>query len=372
MADNHSASRHRGLPSDIPWTPRFKSDFTIHTSSPRSRSHQPYKVTGMSEKNLKLCTTAETAAKSNACKPQELAWWPIGIIGGFHIAAAWALLTTRFSLPMWTYVYVYGSLTLFGTTAGAHRLWTHRTYKAKSPLRVLLAFLHVSSAQTSVLQWVRDHRAHHKYVDTDADPHNSKRGFFYCHIGWAMMHRHPEVKRQGAKIDFSDVLADSVVQFEHRFHYLLVILCAFIIPTVIPVVAWNETWTVSSLASIVRVVVFINIAVTVNSFAHMVGDRPYDKQICPTELWMVSFLAMGEGWHNYHHTFPWDYKTSELPYYCNFTTFALDGFAKVGWAYDFKWASKELVDSVASQRGDGSRPTEHLREVRYRSYNHDS
>ncbi|XP_052126578.1 acyl-CoA Delta(11) desaturase-like [Frankliniella occidentalis] len=311
----------------------------------------------MSGKTLKSRATAETAAKSNTRKPQELAWYAIVIIGGFHITAAWVLLTTRFSLPMWAYVYVYGSLTLFGTTAGAHRLWTHRTYKAKFPLRVLLTFLHVSSAQTSVLQWVRDHRAHHKYVDTDADPHNSKRGFFYCHIGWTMMHRHPEVKRQGAKIDFSDVLADSVVQFEHRFHYLFVLLCAFIIPTVIPVVAWDETWTVSSLASIVRVVVFINITMTVNSFAHMFGDRPYNKQICPTELWMVSFLAMGEGWHNYHHTFPWDYKTSELPYYCNFTTFALDGFAKVGWAYDFKSASKELVDSVASQHGDGSRST---------------
>ncbi|KAE8743453.1 hypothetical protein FOCC_FOCC010943, partial [Frankliniella occidentalis] len=104
-------------------------------------------VTMMSGKTLKSRATAETAAKSNTRKPQELAWYAIVIIGGFHITAAWVLLTTRFSLPMWAYVYVYGSLTLFGTTAGAHRLWTHRTYKAKFPLRVLLTFLHVSSAQ---------------------------------------------------------------------------------------------------------------------------------------------------------------------------------------------------------------------------------
>jgi len=41
-----------------------------------------------------------------------------------------------------------------------------------------------------------------------------------------------------------------------------------------------------------------------------------------TEAPIVSLLAMGEGWHNYHHVFPWDYKTGEFGNYSlNITKF---------------------------------------------------
>lgn len=70
--------------------------------------------------------------------------------------------------------------------------------------------------QYPLLQWVKDHRSHHKFTDTDADPHNSKKGLFFSHWGWLMMTRHSEVQRQGAKLSKSDVLADPVVRFQTR------------------------------------------------------------------------------------------------------------------------------------------------------------
>lgn len=63
----------------------------------------------------------------------------------------------------------------FGITAGAHRLWTHRSYKAKLPLRILLVMLNTMSYGMKILEWARDHRVHHKYSETDADPYNVKR-----------------------------------------------------------------------------------------------------------------------------------------------------------------------------------------------------
>lgn len=62
-----------------------------------------------------------------------------------------------------------------GITAGAHRLWAHRAYKAKLPLRVLLMLFNTIAYQYSVIHWCRDHRVHHKYSDTDADPYNASR-----------------------------------------------------------------------------------------------------------------------------------------------------------------------------------------------------
>ena len=64
---------------------------------------------------------------------------------------------------------------------------------------------------------------------------------------------------------------------------------------------------------------------------------------------------MGEGWHNYHHMFPWDYKTAELgDYGLNWATAFIDFFAYIGWAYDLKQPSEELVKEVVQKLGDGS------------------
>lgn len=65
---------------------------------------------------------------------------------------------------------------------------------------------------------------------------------------------------------------------------------------------------------------------------------------------LVSILAMGEGWHNYHHTFPWDYKVAELPHFINLTTVLLDIFAKIGWAYDAKVASPTLIRATVLRK----------------------
>jgi stearoyl-CoA desaturase (delta-9 desaturase) len=80
---------------------------------------------------------------------------------------------------------------------------------------VHLYFLNIS-AQYPIAYSVREHRVHHRYSETDADPYNARRGFFFSHVGWLMQKTHPEVLRRKKQVDMSDVLADPVVQFEER------------------------------------------------------------------------------------------------------------------------------------------------------------
>lgn len=112
--------------------------------------------------------------------------------------------------------FIMGGIGGFGVTGGAHRLWSHRSYKAKTPLRIILMMCFSSSGQNTLYDWVRDHRVHHKFSETDADPHNSNRGFFFAHVGWLMMHKHPDVIRKGNMLDMSDILDDPVVQFHQK------------------------------------------------------------------------------------------------------------------------------------------------------------
>lgn len=105
---------------------------------------------------------------------------------------------------------------MLSITAGSHRLWSHRSYKAKWPLRALFVFFNLTSLQHSCLHWARDHRVHHKFSDTDADPHNSSRGFFFSHVGWLLIEKSPLVVAKGKSLDLSDLYADRILMFEHK------------------------------------------------------------------------------------------------------------------------------------------------------------
>lgn len=70
---------------------------------------------------------------------------------------------------------------------------------------------------------------------------------------------------------------------------------------------------------------------------------------------ILAIFTVGEAWHNFHHCFPTDYKTSELPFYSfNLSTAFIDFFAWVGWATDLKTVSKEAIQRRMERTGDGS------------------
>ena len=75
-------------------------------------------------------------------------------------------------------VFLIALVSSVGITGGAHRLWAHRCYKANLALRILLCAMCTMTFQNHIYEWSRDHRVHHKYAETDADPHNAKRGMY--------------------------------------------------------------------------------------------------------------------------------------------------------------------------------------------------
>lgn len=150
--------------------------------------------------------------------------------------------------------------------------------------------------QDSAIHWARDHRLHHKFFDTDADPYNATRGFFFSHVGWLMTKKHPDVKTAGRNIDISDLETDEILRFQRKHWKVLVLLLCFILPTMVPVIFWNETWTNAWLfPTCFRYVFVLNITWCVNSVAHIWGNRPYDQRISPAQNVSVAIFALGEG-----------------------------------------------------------------------------
>ncbi|PSN55196.1 Acyl-CoA Delta(11) desaturase [Blattella germanica] len=289
---------------------------------------------------------------------QPMKWINVFLISLLHFLALYCAYYCLFihgiSTKTVIFQFLYGYIGGLGVTCGAHRLWTHRAYKATVPLRIILITGYISTGMNSLFQWVRDHRVHHRFSETDADPHNANRGLFFSHVGWLFQRKHPEVRRRGQEVDMSDISADPVVLFQEKYFMILQPTLAVLVPTVIPVYFWGELWELAFLSTMFRWASILNVVWSVNSFAHIYGYRPYNQKIMPAENFFVSMFALGEGWHNYHHTFPWDYKTSELPYYMNLSTLLIDFFAYIGWAYDLKQSSKSAIENKAATLGDGT------------------
>ena len=128
-----------------------------------------------------------------------------------------------------------------------------------------------------------------------------------------------------------------------------------VVPTAVPVLWFSESLSCAFFIScVLRYVISLHATWLVNSAAHKWGNRPYDLGINPAENMFVCSVVMGEGFHNYHHTFPHDYSTSEFGWRINPTTMFIDVMSWVGLAYDRKTISKESVLKRRHRTGDMS------------------
>ncbi|XP_055587826.1 acyl-CoA Delta-9 desaturase [Uranotaenia lowii] len=328
----------------------------LNVRGPESTVTAPATVTRVKDDALQK--TAQKSASSASPREMVLVWRNILAFVYLHAGFLYGgyLLFTSAKFSTFVLAFSLGMFGAFGITAGAHRLWSHKSYKAKWPMRLILMLSQTLAFQNSIYEWVRDHRVHHKFTDTDADPHNAQRGFFFSHIGWLMVKKHPDVKAKGRAVDMSDLKEDKIVMFQKKYYFFLMPTFCFLIPTFMGYYFLDETLSNSwYVVAIFRYVLSLNGTWLVNSAAHIWGTKPYDKKISPTNNTFVAIAAAGEGWHNYHHVFPWDYKTSEMGTYgTNFTTGVIDFFAWLGWAYDLKTVSDDMIKKRVLRTGDGS------------------
>lgn len=254
-------------------------------------------------------------------------------------AGAPQALTLAWTVALWP-------LSALGITGGSHRLWAHKSYQAALPLRVLLMLLNSIANQGSIFHWSRDHRVHHLKSETVGDPHNANRGFFFAHVGWLFVTKDPRVIHCGQDLNMDDLRAMPEVWFQHYLCPWWNLCACFIFPTAVAVLGWNESWWNAFLtAGCLRYAFTLNITWLVNSAAHFFGERPYDgwtHAVWPAENPVVTFFAMGEGWHNWHHAFPSDYAASELGAsdQYNPTKMFIDFFANLGLVHSRKRADK--------------------------------
>lgn len=230
-------------------------------------------------------------------------WLNLGFLACVHLLATAGLLTYSFANRWSVAAVVIGvlgtMLTVFGISAGYHRLFSHRAYETGAFLRGLLLVLGATSFQTSALTWASAHRRHHRHVDTNLDPYNAKRGFWYSHIGWVLERKVEPVPA----IPVPDLENDPLLRWQHRFAIPIGVAFGLMLPGLI---GWlfGDPWGGLLLGGLLRLVVTYHLTFSINSLVHKFGKQPYSERSSARDSALAALLTMGEGYHNYHHTFP--------------------------------------------------------------------
>jgi stearoyl-CoA desaturase (delta-9 desaturase) len=292
----------------------------------------------------------------------KLAWFNIIAFIYMHVSMFYGTYELIRNFPQHAFTFFIGFILGFlgvvcGIIIGAHRMWSHKSFKARWPTRLFLAFCQTMAGQNSIYEWCRDHRVHHKFSDTTADPHNINNGFFFSHMGWLCMEKHPDVKTKGKTIYMDDLEKDWIIRYQKKYYPFLYVLLCHVLSTAVFYYICGETLFLSWNFNFVRYLITLHITWTTNSFAHSVGYKPYDKNIKPCEFKPLGWIGGGEGWHNFHHTFPWDYKMSEQTQWeLRYAWKIIEFFAFIGQAYDLKTVQQDMIKKRVLRTGDGTHP----------------
>jgi stearoyl-CoA desaturase (Delta-9 desaturase) len=65
-----------------------------------------------------------------------------------------------------------------------HRYWSHKSFEASPSLRLVFSVFVSMIWHRSIYWWVIRHRMHHRFIDSENDPYNAKRGLWFSHMGW--------------------------------------------------------------------------------------------------------------------------------------------------------------------------------------------
>ncbi|KAF2002349.1 hypothetical protein P154DRAFT_431397 [Amniculicola lignicola CBS 123094] len=259
------------------------------------------------------------------------------------ISTYWTPL--RWQTAVWTVIYYF--CTGLGITAGYHRLWAHKSYSAALPLRIFLAGVGGGAVEGSIRWWSRDHRAHHRYTDTAKDPYSVRKGLLYSHIGWMIMKQNP--KRIG-RTDISDLNEDPVVVWQHRHYLKVVLFMGLIFPTLVAGIGWGDWMGGYIYAGILRIFFVQQATFCVNSLAHWLGDQPFDDRNSPRDHVITAFVTLGEGYHNFHHEFPSDYRNAIEWHQYDPTKWSIWVWSKLGLATGLKqFRSNEIEKGRVQQ-----------------------
>ena len=289
-------------------------------------------------------TSSQTSRKEDAKSYwSQIDWTPFLFLTLTPVAAVilttWYLLTESLTWPIVILFFSMYFLTSLSVTAGYHRLFAHKAYSAHPAVQWFFALFGAASFQNSILLWAGDHRVHHRHVDTDGDPYNIKRSFFFAHIGWMLL---KSDYRKSTEPYSRDLRKDPIVMFQHNHYVPIALLMGFGLPTLIGALFGSALGGLA-IGGFLRLVLVHHMTFFINSLCHTLGSQPYTDSNTAKDSWLMALFTNGEGYHNYHHYFANDYRNGIRWFHWDPTKWTIRLLSALGLAWDLKTTPEEEI-----------------------------
>jgi stearoyl-CoA desaturase (delta-9 desaturase) len=230
---------------------------------------------------------------------------------------------------------------MFFVTGAYHRYFSHRTYKTSRWMQFVLAFMAETTAQRGALWWAAHHRDHHKFSDDERDVHSPVRwGFWHSQFGW--------LYDQNGPTDYARVKDLA------KYPELVVLNKLWLVP---PAIMGTLCWMVLGMDGLLvgfmlSTVLLWHGTFTINSLAHIWGNRRYQTtDDSRNNLWLA-LLTMGEGWHNNHHHFMNSTRQGFFWWEIDMTYYVLKAMSWVGLVWDLKEPPARVYEPAQVEPAD--------------------
>lgn len=141
----------------------------------------------------------------------------------------------------------------------------------------------------------------------------------------------PHVKTLIALVNGRD-LSNGWLAFQHKHYVSLMLVFSFIAPIMTGMMcglSWGQS---VGYVCCVRLVLLYHSTFCINSLDHMWGDRKFDATSSAADSTLCAWLTQGEGYHNFRHTYPKDYRNGPAWYNYDPTKWIIYILQKCGMA----------------------------------------
>ncbi len=271
----------------------------------------------------------------------------LALVTAIPIAWIWGFLDWQ-TVVVGIVFYLFSGL---GIAMGFHRYFTHGSYKANRAFKILLGIAGTMAIEGPILNWVSDHRKHHKYSDKDGDPHSPWRfgtdlkaltkGLIWAHMGWLFERNQTSHQKYSP-----DWLADKDITLVNRlFPYL--VAASLLAPALI-VGLWTMSWRGALIAllwaGLVRVSFLHHVTWSINSICHTFGKREFDARDKSRNVAWLAVLSFGESWHNLHHADPTCARHGVFKGQIDIAARCIWAAEKFGWVRNVRWPEEARLN----------------------------
>lgn len=200
------------------------------------------------------------------------------------------------------------SFAQIGITAGYHRYFSHRAFNTNKLMEIFYLLAAAATFEGSVFWWAADHRNHHRFVDRDGDPYSIKKGFWWAHIGWVFYREPGDYCLNHPRFNnVADLKKNKLCILQHKYYIPIAIFMSFVLPMLIGALYGRPIGGLL-FGGLLRQIATHHSTFFINSLCHLWGKQPYSKDNTAKDNFILAILTFGEGYHNYHHVFPSDYR----------------------------------------------------------------